>query len=168
MQLSVTFFKTFVPTNSVSITRPVSRYWEKLRRRYFWFPDFWTIPYKPKLSHSRICHDIGMKLRLEKHGNFIKNCMMKSCQQILTSFLFFQFMANLEQSGSRIRDTWSVKLKFSLIVAFYLTRTESRTKKSLEQSFHAIALSKGTNFVKKCWFFCKQKMLTSAKLRGSW
>ena len=150
MQLSVTFYKTFVLTNSVSITRPVSRYWEKLRRRYFWFPDFWTIPYKPKLSYSRISHDIGMKLGLEKHGNFIKNCMMKS-------FLFFQFMADLEQSGSRIRDTWSVKLKFSLIVAFYLMRTESRTKKSLGQSFHAVALSKGTNFVKKCWFFANKK-----------
>ena len=33
-----------------------------------------------------------------------------SCQQIIMS------MANLEQSGSRIPDAWSVKLTFSLTV----------------------------------------------------
>ena len=44
---------------------------------------------------------------------------------------FFQFMANLEQFGSRILDAESVKLIFSLIVTFYITKTENRTKKSL-------------------------------------
>ena len=34
---------------------------------------------------------------------------------------------NLEQSGSRIPGALSVKPIFSLIVAFYLTRTENRT-----------------------------------------
>ena len=34
-------------------------------------------------------------------------------------------------------------------------------------SSHTIALSKGTIFVKKFWFFAK-KMLKSAKLRGPW
>ena len=41
---------------------------------------------------------------------------------------FFQFMANLEQSGCRIPDTWCVKLKFSIIVTFYLTKTKNRAK----------------------------------------
>ena len=40
-------------------------------------------------------------------------------------------MANLEQSGSRIPDAWSLVLTFSLILNFYLTKTENRTKKSL-------------------------------------
>ena len=40
-------------------------------------------------------------------------------------------MANLEETGSRIPDAWSVTLTFSLILIFYLTKTESRTKKSL-------------------------------------
>ena len=44
---------------------------------------------------------------------------------------FFQFMANLEQFGSRIPDAESVKLIFSLIVTFYITKTENRTKISL-------------------------------------
>ena len=41
--------------------------------------------------------------------------------------LFFQFMADLKQSGSQILDSWSVKHIFSLIVTFYLTKTENRT-----------------------------------------
>ena len=45
----------------------------------------------------------------------------------------FQFMANLEQSGSRIPEAQSVKLIFSLNVIFRLTKTENRTKKSLTQ-----------------------------------
>ena len=46
---------------------------------------------------------------------------------------FFKFMANLEQSGSPIPDAWSVTLTFSLIVTFYLRKTENRTKKFLTQ-----------------------------------
>ena len=55
--------------------------------------------------------------------------------EIVTSLLLFHFMANLEQSGSRIPDAWSVNLMFSLIVTFYLTKTENRTK-SLTQLSH--------------------------------
>ena len=44
-------------------------------------------------------------------------------------------MVNLEQSGSRVPDAWSVKLTFSLIATFYLTKTGNRTKKSLTQLF---------------------------------
>ena len=47
--------------------------------------------------------------------------------------LIFRFMANLEQSGSWILDTWSVKLTFPLIVTFYLIKTRNRTKKPLTQ-----------------------------------
>ena len=36
--------------------------------------------------------------------------------------------ANLEQSGSQIPDSWSVKLTFSLTLTFYFTKTENRTK----------------------------------------
>ena len=56
-----------------------------------------------------------------------------SCWKIVTSLSFFQFMANLEQSGSQIPDAESAKLMFSLIVTFYLTKSENRTKKSLTQ-----------------------------------
>ena len=47
----------------------------------------------------------------------------------MTTLQFFQFMANLEQSESHIPDAQSVKLIFSLMVTFYFTKTENRTKK---------------------------------------
>ena len=40
--------------------------------------------------------------------------------EMLTSLSFFQFMANLEQSGSRIPEAYPVNLKLSLIVTFYV------------------------------------------------
>ena len=36
--------------------------------------------------------------------------------------------------GVRIPDAWSVKLIFSLIVDFYLTKNKNRTKKSLHKN----------------------------------
>ena len=56
--------------------------------------------------------------------------------KIVTSLSFFQFIANLEQSGSRIPDVKSVKLMFLLKLTFYLTKTENRTKNSLTQLSH--------------------------------
>ena len=46
---------------------------------------------------------------------------------------FFQFMfkANLQPSGSRLMDAWSIKLIFSLLVTFYLTEIENKFNKSL-------------------------------------
>ena len=54
-----------------------------------------------------------------------KKLTMMPCGEIVTSLLFFQFMANLEQSGNRISEPWSVTLTFSLIVTFYFTKTEN-------------------------------------------
>ena len=42
-----------------------------------------------------------------------KNLTMMSCWKIVTSLSFFRFIANLEQSGSRILDAVSVKVIFS-------------------------------------------------------
>ena len=60
-------------------------------------------------------------------------------------------MANLQPSGSRVPNAWSIKLTFSLTVTFYLTKTENRTKKWLKNSSHTIVLTKGTIFAKKCF-----------------
>ena len=62
--------------------------------------------------------------------------MLMSCRKIVTSLSFFGFLANLEQSGGRIPDTESAKVMFSVIVTFYLTKTENRTKKSRTQLSH--------------------------------
>ena len=43
-----------------------------------------------------------------------KKLAMATCRETVTSFLIFQYMANLKQSGSQIPDTWSVKLTFDV------------------------------------------------------
>ena len=55
---------------------------------------------------------------------------MASYWQIVTSLLFFRFLANLRQFGSRIADAYSIEVTFLLTTTFYLTQTENRTKKS--------------------------------------
>ena len=52
---------------------------------------------------------------------------------IVTSLLFFQFTANLEQSENWIPDAWFLKLTFLLIVTIYSMQNEHRAKKSLTQ-----------------------------------
>ena len=85
---------------------------------------------KENCHNSRTSDDIDMKLgsltELDKRNKTTsKNLTMASCQQIVTSWSFFRFMTNSERSGSQIPDTQSVKLTFSLIVTFYLTKTEN-------------------------------------------
>ena len=49
------------------------------------------------------------------------------CQQIMRSYLFDQFMVNLEQFVTRIPDACSVITSFSFIETFYLTKYKIRT-----------------------------------------
>ena len=72
----------------------------------------------------------------------------------MTSLPFCQFTASLELSRSRIPDVQPVKLRFSLIVTFYLTKTENRTKNSLKQSI-AVRCS--------CLFFPKNADISKIK-----
>ena len=104
--------------------------------------------------NRRTSHDIGMKLgaviKLGKTNTITsKKFTTTSCRKIVTSLSFFQFMANLQPSGSRIPDVWFMKLKSSLTITFYLTKLDNRTIKSLTQVFYYIALSKDTIFAKK-------------------
>ena len=77
---------------------------------------------------------------------------------IVTSLLFFQFMANLEQSENWIPDSWSLKLTFLLIVTIYSMENKHRTKKSLTQLILLLSVKvlffekkKTLSFLKKCW-----------------
>ena len=72
-------------------------------------------------------------------------------------------MANLQASWSQVPEAWSIKLTFSLIVTCYLTKLESKTKKSLTDSSHTIALRKGAIFTKKCYF--SQKNDDTSKIK---
>ena len=93
---------------------------------------------KGNCHYSRASDDIEMKLgpvtKLDKRNKkkkHQKNLTMTSCGKIVTSLPFLQFKANLEKSRSQIPNAQSVKLIFSLMVPFYLNKTEIRSKKSL-------------------------------------
>ena len=74
--------------------------------------DFWISGQsliKGNCHNSRTSNDIDMKLgpvtKIDKiNKTTSKKLTMVSCQQIVTSLFFFQFMANLEQSESQIPD----------------------------------------------------------------
>ena len=76
---------------------------------------------------------------------------MTSCQKIMTSTSFFQFLSEIDESGSRIPEAWSVILTFLLISTFhqYQNQYHKNDKQNLKMLIFAINL------------------LTSVKLRGS-
>ena len=135
---------TFHQRHSCQIRYPqlaqVPRYWAKLRRRN---SDFWIFGQsliKENYHNSRTSDDIDMKhgplTKIGKNKRTSKKMMMTSCQQMVTSLPFFQFIANLELYGSQILGAQSMKLTFSSKVTFYVTKTENRTKKSITQLSH--------------------------------
>ena len=95
------------------------------------------VSYHKNCRNSRTSNDIDMKHGLvtkiyKKNTATLKN--LASCWQNVTSLLFFQFMANLEQSGNPIPNMWSLKPFISrLSFIFYLSKSGSRTKKYLTQ-----------------------------------
>ena len=122
--------ETFFP-NLASLTRPSLQILDKTQAGYFQFPDFWSILYN--CHNSKTSRDIDMKLgpvtKLDKRTTTTsKNLTMMSFQQIVTIFSFLQFMAKLQSSRSQILDAWSIKLIFSLIISFYLTKSETELK----------------------------------------
>ena len=96
---------------------------------------------KENCYNSRTSDDIDMKLgpvtKIDRETKqHQKNLRMTSCWIIVTLFLFFGFLANLEPSGGRIPGTESAEVMFSVTITFYLTKTENRTKKFLTQLSH--------------------------------
>ena len=69
----------------------------------------------------------------------------------------------MEQSGSQIPDTWSLKLIFSLIVTLYLAKTEKRTKRSLTQLSHYYFEKRYNFFPKKHRCFAKNADISKIK-----
>ena len=59
---------------------------------------------KENCQNSRTIGDIDMKLVPVRNETTSKKFTMTSCCQIVTALTFFQFMVNLEQSGSRIPE----------------------------------------------------------------
>ena len=108
--------ETFVP-NLVSISHSSLQILGKNQTGVFPISGFLVNSlYYP---NSRTSDDIVMKLasvtKLDKRNKTTsKKLMMTSCQQAVTSFSFFEFMANLEPSRRRIPDAEFVKLTFPL------------------------------------------------------
>ena len=70
-----------------------------------------------------------------------------SCRQIMTLSSFLQLIVDLEQSGTRILDLWSIIPTFSLRATFYLIKTKTELKnleklKSLPVSVKLLLLPK--------------------------
>ena len=64
----------------------------------------------------------GPVTRLDKKNKkYVKKLTLTSCQKIVMSLSFFEFLDNLEQTGGRRPDTESTKIIFLVIVTFCLT-----------------------------------------------
>ena len=70
--------------------------------------------------------------------------MLRNCDIIA----MLRIIGCLEQSGSQIPDASSTKLTLSITIILYLTKNENRNKK---YQVSAIALNKGSIFIKKCF-----------------
>ena len=124
--------ETFVP-NLVPLTRPQSP--DIGQNSDGGISNFWVSGQsllKENCHNFRTSDDIDMKLgpvpKLDKRDKTtLKKLTMTSYRQIVMSLSIFQFMANLEQSGSRIQEALSIKLTFPLKITFYLIKTENRT-----------------------------------------
>ena len=80
---------------------------------------------------------LGAVTKLDKRNKttskkFDDDFVSENCDVIV----IFQIFVHLEQSRNKIPDTESAKVMFSVIVTFFLTKTENRTKKSLTQLSH--------------------------------
>ena len=80
---------------------------------------------------------LGSVTKLDKRNTATsKKFYVEFMKTIVTSLSFFEFLADLEQSGGRIPDTESAKVMFSVKVTFGFTKTGIRTKKFLTQLSH--------------------------------
>ena len=72
--------------------------------------------------------------KLDKRNKTMPKNLMSLCQKIVMPLPFFDLWSiYAPQSGKRISDAWYVKVTFSLVVTFHLTKTENRAKKSPTQ-----------------------------------
>ena len=130
------FVEKFLP-NLASLTPPSLQIFGK--NADGGISDFWLSGQsliKENCHNSRASASIDKKLGpVTKLGKKNKKNTKKveddAISKIVASLLFLQFMVNSEQSRSRILDAQSVKYIFLLIVIFYLTKTENKTKRSL-------------------------------------
>ena len=120
------------------LTHPSLQILDQIQTAVFLISRFLVDPLSNKIVKTPepviiLTQNLDQKLNLTSITERQKKMTMTSCKQIVVSLSFFRFMANLEQSKSRIQNAWSANLKFSLTVTLYFKKTENRTKKSQTQ-----------------------------------
>ena len=126
--------------NLVSLTYPVFRYWTKLRRIYFWFMYFsanskWkkiVITPEPVMI---LTWNLDQLLNLtrktrKRQKNWRWRCLGELWRH--RHFSDLQLIQSKAETGFLMHGLWYLHF-LSLIITFYLTKTEGRTKKSLTQ-----------------------------------
>ena len=93
------------------------------------------------------------KINKNTSKNIKNDVMSTDCYVLVTFSIYGHFM---EQFAMWILDAYSEKLTFSIKVAFYLTKTGNRTKKSLTQPSHYF-------FESRCYFFAKNANISKIK-----
>ena len=150
---------------------PVSRYWAKLILGYFRFLDSWSILYKKNCHNSRTNDNIEMKLgpvtKPDKKNKITlkkieDNVISRSCDVVVIFPVFGQCGAiRKPDSGCTVCKTY-IFINSNLL-------SYKNWKQSCKVSNTALTLFLWVKliFMPKKYFFL-QKILTSAKLRGSW
>ena len=72
-------------------------------------------------------------------------------------------MVNLQPSGSEIPDAWSIKLAVSLIIIFYLTNPENKTKKIFNTALILLHWVKVLFLTKNAYFLPKNTDISNVK-----
>ena len=117
--------------NLVSLTCPSLQTLGKKQTGFF--SDFQISGQSFRNKNSGTNHDKDMKpgivtKRDKRNTKTSKKIKMMLRRHIVTSLSFFQFMVNLQPSGSRILDAWTKKIIFSSTIFFYLKTDANKTK----------------------------------------
>ena len=154
--------------NLVSLSCLSAQILDKTQAVVFHIYQFLVKSFIIKNCHnSRTSNDIDMEPgtanKLEKRNTTtLEKLVTTSFQQITTSSSFFWLMVDLEQSGTRTPDAWSIIPTFWLLATFCLTKLKTDLKIS-NTALILLPWIKALFLLKNVFF---AKILTSAKLRG--
>ena len=93
-------------------------------------------------------HYVKLLSETRRHQQKVDTTMI-SCRQFMTPLLFFRYLSDLAQPGSRIPGRWYMIYKFRQIFVFYLAKAENRTKKPLTQP--------PCRWLEKMYIFCLKR-----------
>ena len=129
-----------------------TNYWPTFRRGYFRIQDFYSVPYKQKLSYWQFCNSDDIHIKIEPGTKLSKEYSDDDviCDVIVTFAMYLLIWSNPKAGSERlihspnnsglgiqkIPEACSAKFRFSLRVTFSLQKTGNRTKKSVTQLWY--------------------------------